>query len=63
MFFISDFDFKFLQRYNELLFICHLPDYENYLTNEVKYFLMNSYKDFCKNACALMAKLNQGLSV
>ena len=22
---------------------------------------MNSYKDFCKNACALMAKLNQGL--
>ena len=26
-------------------------------------FLMNSYKDFCKNACALMAKLNQGLSI
>ena len=26
-------------------------------------FFMNSYKDFCKNACALMAKLNQGLSI
>ena len=26
-------------------------------------FLMNSYEDFCKNACALMAKLNQGLSI
>ena len=24
---------------------------------------MNSYKDFCKNACALMTKLNQGLSI
>ena len=24
---------------------------------------MNSYKDVCKNACALMAKLNQGLSI
>ena len=26
-------------------------------------FFMNSYKDFCKNACASMAKLNQGLSL
>ena len=24
---------------------------------------MNSYKDFCKNACALMAKLKQVLSI
>ena len=26
-------------------------------------FFMNSYKDFCKNTCVLMAKLNQGFSV
>ena len=45
------------------LFIFYLPDYENYLTNEVKYFFKNSNKDFCENVCTLMAKLNQALSI
>ena len=44
-------------------FFCHLPDHENYLTNEVKYFFINIYKEVCTNACALMAKLNQGLCI